>query len=80
MRGPGKVGRPGREAGARHGFDVAFETAGHPSSLDTTIKVLRPGGAAMLMGICDGPTAISFENYLAEFVRREVSLVTTFGY
>ena len=70
-----------REAGAvEHGFDVAFETAGHPSSVDTTIRVLRPGGKAMMMGICDGPTAISFESYLAEFVRREVSLLTTFGF
>jgi len=67
-------------AGAEHGFDVAFETAGHPSSVDTTIKVLRPGGTAMMMGICDGPTAIAFDSYLAEFVRREVSLVTTFGF
>jgi threonine dehydrogenase-like Zn-dependent dehydrogenase len=34
----------------------------------------------MMMGICDGQTAISFDSYLAEFVRREVSLVTTFGF
>jgi threonine dehydrogenase-like Zn-dependent dehydrogenase len=67
-------------AGAGHGVDIGFETAGHPASLDATIRVIRPGGTAMLMGICDGPTAISFENYLAEFVRREVSLVTTFGF
>lgn len=67
-------------AGAEHGVDIGFETAGHPASLDTTVRVIRPGGTAMLMGICDGPTAISFENYLAEFVRREVSLVTTFGF
>lgn len=67
-------------AGADHGVDIGFETAGHPASLETTVQVIRPGGTAMLMGICDGPTAISFENYLAEFVRREVSLVTTFGF
>lgn len=67
-------------AGADHGVDIGFETAGHPASLDTTVRVIRPGGTAMLMGICDGPTAISFDNYLAEFVRREVSLVTTFGF
>jgi threonine dehydrogenase-like Zn-dependent dehydrogenase len=67
-------------AGVEHGFDVAYETAGHISSVDTTVKVLRPGGTAMLMGICDGPTSISFESYLAEFVRREVSFVTTVGF
>jgi threonine dehydrogenase-like Zn-dependent dehydrogenase len=69
------------EAGdAPHGFDLAFETAGHPTSLDATVRSIRPGGTAMLMGICDGPTAIAFENYLAEFIRREVTLVTTFGF
>ena len=65
---------------AEHGVDVGFETAGKLPSVDTTVRVIRPGGTAMLMGICDGPTAISFENYLAEFVRREVSLNTTFGF
>ncbi|MDJ0959040.1 MAG: alcohol dehydrogenase catalytic domain-containing protein [Acidimicrobiia bacterium] len=70
-----------REAGGvPHGFDVGFETAGQASSVDTTIKVLRPGGSAMMMGIVDGRTAINFESYLAEFVRREVSFVTTFGF
>jgi threonine dehydrogenase-like Zn-dependent dehydrogenase len=67
-------------AGSDHGVDVAFETAGHPASLDAVVRMPRPGGTAMLMGICDGPTAISFENYLSDFVRREVKLMTTFGY
>jgi threonine dehydrogenase-like Zn-dependent dehydrogenase len=66
--------------GAPHGVDVAFETAGHVSSVDTTVKVIRPGGRAMMMGICDGPTSLSFQSYLSEFVRREVSLITTFGF
>lgn len=34
----------------------------------------------MMMGIVDGVTSLTFQNYLAEFVRREVRLVTTFGY
>ena len=67
-------------AKAEHGVDIGFETAGHPSSLDATVRVLRPGGTAILMGIWGGATAISFEDYLTEFVRREVSLVTTFGF
>ena len=67
-------------AGAEHGVDNGFETAGHPSSLEATVRVIRPGGTAMLMGICDGPTSLTFQNYLAEFVRREISLVTTFGF
>jgi threonine dehydrogenase-like Zn-dependent dehydrogenase len=78
---PSEASEAMREAlGAPHGVDIAYETAGHPSSLDASVKVIRPGGRAMLMGICDGPTALSFENYLAEFIRREVSLITTFGF
>lgn len=67
-------------AGVPHGVDLAFETAGHPSSLDAAIRAIRPGGTALLMGIVDGPTSIAFQDYLAEFVRREVQLVTTFGF
>jgi L-iditol 2-dehydrogenase len=67
-------------AGADHGLDFAFETAGQVSSLDLTVRAIRPGGVALLMGICDGPTAIGFDDYLGEFVRREVSLITTFGF
>ncbi len=78
---PSEAAEAMREAlDAPHGVDIAYETAGHPSSLDAVVKAIRPGGRAMLMGICDGPTALSFENYLAEFVRREVSLITTFGF
>lgn len=67
-------------AGVSHGVDIAFETAGHIGSVETSIRSLRPGGTAMMMGIVDGVTALTFENYLAEFVRREIRLVTTFGY
>jgi threonine dehydrogenase-like Zn-dependent dehydrogenase len=67
-------------AGGSHGVDVAFETAGHISSVGTAIRSVRPGGTVLLMGICDGVTSITFDNYLAEFMRRELRLVTTFGY
>lgn len=67
-------------AGAEHGVDFAFETAGQVASLDLTVRAIRPGGTALLMGICDGPTAIGFNDYLGEFVRREVKLITTFGF
>lgn len=67
-------------AGAHHGVDIAFETAGQLGSLETSVKVVRPGGTAMLMGICDGPTSLTFQNYLADFVRREIHLTTTFGF
>jgi threonine dehydrogenase-like Zn-dependent dehydrogenase len=66
--------------GTIRGFDIAFETAGHPSSLATTVEAIRPGGKALLMGICDGPTALRFEDYLGGFIKREVALITTFGF
>ena len=67
-------------AEAEHGVDIAFETAGHPASLAAMVRVPRVGGTAMLMGICDGAHAIAFENYLSDFVRRELNLMTTFGF
>ena len=67
-------------AGAERGVDFAFETAGVSASVDVTVRVVRPGGTALLMGIVDGPTALAFDDYLGEFIRREVRLVTTFGF
>jgi threonine dehydrogenase-like Zn-dependent dehydrogenase len=67
-------------ADADHGVDIGFETAGMLSSVEAIVQVIRPGGTAMLMGICEGPTSIAFESYLRDFVRRELSLVTTFGF
>ena len=67
-------------AGGSHGVDVAFETAGHISSVEACIRSVRPGGTVLLMGICDGRTTLTFDNYLSEFMRRELRVVTTFGY
>lgn len=70
-----------REAlGQPHGADVVFEAAGHPTSVDACIRAARSGGTVLLMGICDGAAAISFDHYLGGFLRRELSLVTTFGF
>lgn len=70
-----------REAlGSPHGADVVFEAAGQTASVDAAIRAARPGGTVLLMGICDGAAAISFDHYLGEFLRRELSLVTTFGF
>jgi len=66
--------------GSTHGADVVFEAAGRVMSVDLAIRTVRRGGTVLLMGICDGPTSLSFDSYLAEFLSREVSLVTTFGF
>ena len=65
---------------APYGADVVFEAAGQPASVDVSIRSVRSGGTVLLMGICDGAASISFDHYLSEFLRREVSLVTTFGF
>ena len=76
-----EAARQVREAiGSPHGADVVFEAAGRVSSVDLAIRAVRPGGIVLLMGICDGPTSLSFDHYLADFISREVSLVTTFGF
>jgi len=67
-------------AGAEHGVDIAFETAGILSSVNAMVRVIRPGGSTMLVGIVDGSAALVFDSYLSDFVRREVNLVTTFGF
>ncbi len=74
------VGMVREATGSAHGADVAFEAAGRVSSVDLAIRAIRRGGTALLMGICDGPTSLSFDHYLADFMIREVSLVTTFGF
>ena len=76
----GAVQQVRETAGSPHGVDVVFEAAGRVSSVDLAIRTVRRGGTALLMGICDGPTALSFDHYLTEFMSREVSLVTTFGF
>lgn len=66
--------------GSHHGADVVFEAAGRIESVDLAIRTVRKGGVVLLMGICDGHTSLSFDSYLADFLSREVSLVTTFGF
>ena len=68
------------ELGAPRGADLVIEAAGRVPSVDVSVRSVRPGGKVLLMGICHGPAALAFDDYLAEFIRREVALVTTFGF
>ncbi len=65
---------------SQHGADAAIEAAGVPSSVDLCFKAARPGGTVLLMGICDGAATLSFDSYLGEFIRRELRVITTFGF
>jgi threonine dehydrogenase-like Zn-dependent dehydrogenase len=66
--------------GEPEGVDLAFDTAGARTSLDTAIQVVRPGGTALLMGLIDGPVAIEFADYMSSFMRRELTIRSTFGF
>jgi threonine 3-dehydrogenase len=50
-----------RDATDGHGVDVALEMSGHPSSLPLVFDALRPGGRVSLLGLFDGPVALSFD-------------------
>ncbi|WP_420614056.1 zinc-dependent alcohol dehydrogenase [Candidatus Spongiisocius sp.] len=62
------------------GADIVFEAAGHIDSVDLGVRAVRRGGTVLLMGICEGRTSITFDSFLRDFLSREVSLITTFGF
>ncbi|MYB45551.1 MAG: alcohol dehydrogenase catalytic domain-containing protein [Acidimicrobiia bacterium] len=62
------------------GADIVFEAAGHIDSVDLGLHAVRRGGTVLLMGICEGRTSITFDSFLRDFLSREVSLITTFGF
>jgi L-iditol 2-dehydrogenase len=66
--------------GSSAGFDFAFDTAGAPPTLEATLRTVRPGGTALLMGIREGSTPIPFDDYFVDFMRRELTIRSTFGF
>ncbi|MCE2530392.1 MAG: alcohol dehydrogenase catalytic domain-containing protein [Acidimicrobiia bacterium] len=66
--------------GSPAGADIVFEAAGHIDSVDLGVHAVRRGGTVLLMGICEGKTSITFDSFLRDFLSREVSLITTFGF
>jgi threonine dehydrogenase-like Zn-dependent dehydrogenase len=69
-----------QELAASPGIDVAFDTAGAHDGVRTAIGVIRPGGTALLMGLIGDPVAIEFPDYMTGFMRREISIRSTFGF
>lgn len=70
-----------REAlGAPHGADLTFEASGHPSSVDTVLRTARPGGTVVLMGIVHGSASLHFEDFLFDCIKRELTMIATFGF
>ncbi len=66
--------------GAPHGADLTFEASGHPDSVETVMRAARPGGTVLLMGIVHGSAQLRFEDFLFDFIKRELNVVATFGY
>ena len=66
--------------GAPHGADLAFEASGHPSSVDTVLRAARPGGTVLLMGIVHGSATLRFDDFLFDFIKRELNVIATFGF
>ena len=66
--------------GAPHGADLAFEASGHPSSVDTVLRAARPGGTVLLMGIVHGSAELRFDDFLFDFIKRELNVIATFGF
>lgn len=57
------------------GFDVIFDTTGHPSGVETAADHIRRGGRIVVVGL---PTGES-ELFLTPLVRGEVDLNTSYG-
>ncbi|MGH9106457.1 MAG: NAD(P)-dependent alcohol dehydrogenase [Acidimicrobiales bacterium] len=68
---------PGGLAEAAGGADVFFDCSGHPDAVADGIHALRPGGTAVLVGMCPEPTIAM---PLAEIQAHEIWVTGTFRY
>ena len=66
--------------GAPHGADLTFEASGHPVSVDTVLRTARPGGTVLLMGIVHGSASVHFDDFLFDCIKRELTVIATFGF
>ena len=70
----------GEALGAPHGADLTFEASGHPASVDTVLRTARPGGTVLLMGIVHGAATLNFDDFLFDCIKRELTVIATFGF
>lgn len=61
----------------RHGVDVAFEVVGMPLTLIQSLKALRKGGTAVVVGLFSEPDMVIPSNI---FVQKEITLSGSQGY
>ena len=57
------------------GFDLVFDSTGHPSGIETAIDAVRKGGQIVVVGIPGQPSEVS----LAPVVRGEVDVNSSYG-
>jgi 2-desacetyl-2-hydroxyethyl bacteriochlorophyllide A dehydrogenase len=58
------------------GVPVVFDAVGRESTRTLAVSVLCKGGAAMLLGMDEGPTTFDFQN----LIRREIQLTCSYAY
>lgn len=56
------------------GFDVVFDTTGHPAGLNTAAEVTRKGGQIMVVGL-GGPTELDY----ADLLRAEIDVQSSYA-
>lgn len=57
------------------GFDVVFDTTGHPSGVETAVECVRRGGQIVVVGLPGEPSELFF----TPIVRGEVDVNTSYG-
>ena len=62
--------------GLRSGLDVVFEASGNPKSVTEAVRMVKPGGKVILIGIHPKPAEIP----TTEFVRLSKTIIGAYGY
>ena len=44
------------------------------------LRTARPDGTVLLMGIVHGGASLNFDDFLFDFIKRELTVMATFGY
>ncbi len=60
----------------RPGADVVFECAGVPQTVHQSVQLCRRGGVVSLVGVPNGPSEV----HVAEWLMKEIRLLTSLGY
>lgn len=62
------------------GADVVFEAAGTEASLRVAAAAVRPGGTLVGVGVIPGAASLAFEDYVRDFIVREITVRSSRSY